>query len=300
MHGYTSPPSAESAVQTVETERGNDDYKRYQSTQKQLLKEPGGTERRAGDRDSEVSRYRMIQEQVDPIAWLQKDLKVEFIESSEVMEISLSGEYPQEVAGIVNAVSKPTSTKSSIRTRRTERPGTPSSRAADAVQSNAERAAGHPEETRRNVGSDDRQTLAYSQQIAMEHHAYVRRELADVQSQKRKLQARLKVKGQRPQDGLEEPSAPSVSDADIDEWIERDPSVANLAAKLAEDEDRLKSETLHVRNVARKGARDQSLKHMQNEVQELRKELGAERAELRPEAIRTLERKGSSDQAETD
>ncbi len=57
-------------------------------------------------RDSAVSNYRMIREQVDPIEWLQQNLKVEFIANSELMEISLIGEDPQELAGIVNAVKK--------------------------------------------------------------------------------------------------------------------------------------------------------------------------------------------------
>ena len=56
--------------------------------------------------DKDVSSYRMIRESDDPIAWLKENLKVEFIGVSEVMEISLSGDNPQELAGIVNAVKK--------------------------------------------------------------------------------------------------------------------------------------------------------------------------------------------------
>ena len=46
----------------------------------------------------------MVREQVDPIAWLQEKLEVEFVAGSEVMEISLTGQNPEEIAGIVNAV----------------------------------------------------------------------------------------------------------------------------------------------------------------------------------------------------
>jgi len=87
--------------QTVGTD-GKEDYKRYQQTQQALVKSQLALS--AALRDNSVSKYRMIREQVDPIGWLQENLKVEFIADSEVMEISLSGDDPQELAGTVNAV----------------------------------------------------------------------------------------------------------------------------------------------------------------------------------------------------
>jgi uncharacterized protein involved in exopolysaccharide biosynthesis len=89
--------------QTVETAI-EDDYKRYQNTQLTLVKSQ--LVLNAALRDSGVRTYRMIREQVDPIAWLQDNLKVEFIAGSEVMEIALSGDDPNEVVGLVNAVQK--------------------------------------------------------------------------------------------------------------------------------------------------------------------------------------------------
>ena len=78
------------------------------------------------------------------------------------------------------------------------------------------------------VGSDDQQTIAYRQQFAMEHQQHLRKELLDIQSQKRRLQAQLKVRSQRPEESSEETPAPVVSDAEIDEWIDQEPSIANL------------------------------------------------------------------------
>lgn len=89
--------------QTVETE-AKEDYKRYQNTQQALVKSQLALN--AALQDTEVRKYRMIREQVDPVRWLQDNLKVEFIAGSELMEISLTGDYPDEVAGIVNAVKK--------------------------------------------------------------------------------------------------------------------------------------------------------------------------------------------------
>ncbi len=88
-------------LRTVETD-GKEDYRRYQNTQQALVRSQLALS--AALRDNGVSKYRTIRDQVDPIGWLQENLKVEFIPNSEVMEISLSGENPEELAGIVNAV----------------------------------------------------------------------------------------------------------------------------------------------------------------------------------------------------
>jgi succinoglycan biosynthesis transport protein ExoP len=83
-------------------DNGGGDYLQYQNTQKSLVK--SRLVLSAALRDPKVGRYQMVREQIDPIAWLQEKLKVEFIGGSEVMEISLAGGKPEEVAGLVNAV----------------------------------------------------------------------------------------------------------------------------------------------------------------------------------------------------
>jgi uncharacterized protein involved in exopolysaccharide biosynthesis len=81
-----------------------EDYKRFQNTQLKLVKSQLVLETALQDR--EVSKYRMIGNRVNAIAWLEANLDVKFLSDSEVMEIALSGENADEVAGIVNAVKK--------------------------------------------------------------------------------------------------------------------------------------------------------------------------------------------------
>jgi uncharacterized protein involved in exopolysaccharide biosynthesis len=90
--------------QTVETEGRSDDYRRYQLTQVALVKSQFVLNAALHASDGKVNAYRTIQEQADPIAWLQDNLKVDFVSGSEVMEIALSGDRPSDIAGIVNAV----------------------------------------------------------------------------------------------------------------------------------------------------------------------------------------------------
>jgi uncharacterized protein involved in exopolysaccharide biosynthesis len=89
--------------QTVETEAAND-YQRYQATQLTLVR--SRLVLATALRASKVGNYRMVREQIDPIAWLKDNLNVGFIANSEVMEISLSGRDPEEMAGLVNAVTR--------------------------------------------------------------------------------------------------------------------------------------------------------------------------------------------------
>jgi len=285
---------------TVETDM-NDDYKRYQNTQQTLVTSQLALNaalqqkvRRADGIEEEISTYRMLREQVDQIAWLQANVKVEFIASSEVMEISLSGGNPHELAGIVNAVKKAyveevVMADTKARATRHEELKKLKKQYEDMLKERRETLR----KLAQTAGSEDHQTLAYKAQLELERQAYIRKDLADVQSQKRKAQARLKA--QRPDESREETSAPLVSEAEINEWIDKDPSIAALAAKLAKDETQLNTETAHFRVAVRNYASDPMLKRMQRDVIATRQLLKKNRAELRPVAIRALQGTDSSD-----
>jgi capsular exopolysaccharide synthesis family protein len=278
---------------TVETERGNDDYKRYQNTQQALVTSPLALS--AALRDEKISKCRMLREQVDQIGWLQANLKVECIPASELMEISLSGEYPQDLADIVNAVTKAyidevANKDTKERMARFEQLKKLKTRYADMLKDRRETLR----KLAQTVGSDDRETLAYGAQLQMEHQARVRNELEGVQSEKRKLQARLRVNGQRPEENREETSAPSISEADIDGWIDRDPAVAKLTATLAQEEEKLNSESGHIYANSRKPSADPVLRRIRQDMAATQKLLKSKRAALRPIAIRELQQNGTS------
>ena len=179
---------------TVETQGagGGDEYKRYQSTQQTLVK--SSLVLAAALRDRKVANFQMVRNQVDPIEWLQEKLKVEFVAGSEVMEISLNGGSPDEVAGIVNAVKKAYMDEvvNFDLKRRTERFDR-----LKKIKDNYAEMLKKKREIMRNlaesVGSDDRQTLALRQQYAMEHLHYLQKELLDIQSQRRKVEAQIKL-----------------------------------------------------------------------------------------------------------
>ena len=141
-----------------------------------------------------INELKMIREQARPAEWLAENLQAQFLQGTEVLQISLDGKDPEELARLVNAVTntyieevangdlkrrvqrrellkKLSNTKfAELKSRR------------DALRTLAQRA-----------GSDDRQTLVLKQQYAIELGTDVRKDLREVQSQKRKLEAMIKA-----------------------------------------------------------------------------------------------------------
>jgi capsular exopolysaccharide synthesis family protein len=279
---------------TVETESLNGgDYRRYQTTQLTLVKSQLALN--AALRDKEVSNYRMIREQIDPISWLQENLKVEFFADSEVMEVSLSGDRPEELAGIVNAVTKGYMEEAvNVDLKgRIER--------HDKLKKLKEHYEGILKERRRNlrnlaetVGSDDKETLALRLQYALEHLAHVTRDLEDVQSEKRKALSRLKTQPQRETEMVE--GDRSISEAEIKRWIDGHPDIIKLFDQLAEDEALLNQETERLTSISRRAASDPMLRRLRVNLKAAQKPLKTRRAELRRVAIEALREKKVSDQ----
>ena len=136
------------------------------------------------------------------------------------------------------------------------------------------------------AGSDDRQTLVLQKQFAMEHLASLRKELSEIESQKRKAEAILRTR--RP-DTLQETAAPLVSNAEVDRLVEEDPGVSGLSSSLADMQHRLAAESSHSKQVARNSAMDPVVKKLREEVSSLKNSLTRRRAEIRRLVIRRLQ-----------
>jgi polysaccharide biosynthesis transport protein len=278
---------------TVETDGGGGDYRRYQSTQQTLVK--SRMVLNAALREGKVSSYAILRGQVDPIAWLQEKLIVGFVAGSEVMEISLSGDDPEALAGIVNAVKNAYMDEVvdvDVK-RRSDRHATlrkTKERYTELLKSRRETLRRLAE----TVGSDDRQTLALRQQYAMENMASVRSELAAVQSQRRKLEVQVKM--MRLEERPSEIAVPSISQADIERAIDQDPTVQAMIGKLAQQEERYESEMAHLRSAVRNWRNDPAAIQMRERLETSRKSLASRRKALQPIVLRQLQQHAGSDQ----
>src|SRR5271157_6045840 len=171
---------------TVDAEAERDESLRYQKSQLVQIKSRFVINTALQQRG--INELKMIREQARPADWLAEKLQAQFLQGTEVLEISLEGQDPEELARLVNAVTntyieevangdlkrrvqrrellkKLSNTKlAEMKSRR------------DALRTLAQRA-----------GSDDRQTLVLKQQYAIELGTSVRKDLREVQSEKRKL-----------------------------------------------------------------------------------------------------------------
>ena len=271
---------------TVDTEaESREEYQRFQKSQLIQLRSRFVINTALQQRG--INELKMIREQAKPADWLAQNLQAQFLQESEVMHISLDGKYPEELARLVNAVTKTyiEEVANGDLKRRVERQKllqklsnakfAELKNRRDALRTLAQRA-----------GSDDRQTLVLKQQYAIELGTDVRKDLREVQSQKRKLEAMIKV--QRPE-ALHETAAPMVSNDAVARLIEQDPEVSDLKAKLAAASERLASESVYTGRVARKSGMNPALKTLRDEVELINKQLERKRKAIRPSVIQQLQ-----------
>jgi polysaccharide biosynthesis transport protein len=275
-------------------ENGVGDYHRYQTTQQTLV--ASRLVLNAALQDPKVGLSRTIREQADPIAWLQKELKIVFVAGSEVMEIALSGNDPNEITDLVNAVKSAymdevVNVDTKLRAQRHSKLKQIGEKYAEMLKERRETMRKLAE----TVGSDDRKTLALRQQYAMEHVAYLQKELLEIQSQKRRAEARNKMRSRR-EETTGETSAPTITEVDIERAIDQDPDIANLIGKVADLEEKFNMEKAHLGRVARNAASDPVLVRMRGELGATRKSLASRRKEMRSQVIRQLEKQEKVEQ----
>ena len=270
---------------TIDAEAEREESQRYQKSQLIQIKSRFVINTALGQRG--ISDLKMIREQARPAEWLAENLQAQFLQGTEVLQISLDGQDPKELASLVNAVTntyieevangdlkkrvqrrellkKLSNTKfAEMKSRR------------DALRTLAQKA-----------GSDDRQTLVLKQQYAIELGTDVRKDLRQVQSQKRKLEAMIK---ERRPEALHETAAPMVSNDDVARLIDQDPEVSELKAKLAAASERLASESVYTGRVARKSGMNPALKTLRDEVELINKQLERKRRAIRPSVSRQLQ-----------
>ena len=204
-----------------------------------------------------IKQYKMVRERGDPARWLQGDLDVNCVEYSELLEISLQGESPDEVAGLVNAV-KDAYLEEVVNIehkRRQDRYGMLRKLKDQYVETLKSKRQGL-KKLAAAVGSNDRETVALKQQFAIQHLATVEQELLEVQSQKRKAGAELALAEQMDQ----AVSVPTVTMTAVNKAINDDSIVSQLQARLSESQARYAQTLDSMRRISRRADGDPARK----------------------------------------
>jgi len=182
-------------------------------------------------RKPEVERLPTVRRESDAAEWLEKELQVDFPSGSEILVIAMSGDRPEDLAVLVNAVADSYlqavhELEHKSRVERLEK----LKKLYKSYQDELESRRKGLRELAETAGAEDRETLAMKQQLGLEEISQMRVEQAKLRADLRKAEAEVEVLSAR--DRFE--AARGVSDAKVDWYVEQDPQVRELRAGLVE------------------------------------------------------------------
>ena len=218
--------------------------------------------------------------QADPVEWLSDELLAEFPAGSELMRLSLSGDRPADLAAVVNAVTE--AYIDEVVSKDHNELSAASGQLKDLLDVHNERLKAERarlQEMAETVGSDDKQTLALKQQMALQLLGDEKRELGQIQSDLKKAKAELSVLND-----LVGPAALAGPDpAKVAEALDREPLIEQYkerASALASTLDRVRRLT--------RNETDPSVREVKRKLDKLRRDESAARASLRPRVVAEL------------
>ncbi|HMB02666.1 MAG TPA: division plane positioning ATPase MipZ [Isosphaeraceae bacterium] len=261
----------------LDTSEPRTDFRIYQATQLALIKSRlvlNAALRRPG-----VAELASIRKQDDPTEWLGRQIKVELPSNSELLQLSISGETPADLAVLVNAVAN--AYMDEIVTKEHNGRLSRFEKMKEFLEDYQKRLASKREQRRKlaeSVGTDNRQTLAMRQQFVFEQLAQERRELFQVQGELKKGRVRLGV--------LEAAAAnrdePVPADL-VEQAFDSEPQIARAAQQVAAT-----AAAIHRMRAAVRNASDPALQRLRKDLEANQGALDELRARLRPAIERQI------------
>jgi polysaccharide biosynthesis transport protein len=257
---------------------GRSDFSLYQRTQMAAIKNRYVLN--AALKRDDVKQLRSVHEQVEPITWLEDELKVEVPEGSEIINVKMSGPEPAELVTLVNAVTQ-VYLQEVVNAERKQR----SDRLAelDDIYNKAREKLRVKRDTIRKraeeAGGSDLSALSHKQVTLLTTYGELKKQHAQVRFELLRAQGRLTAfKGRRTRlDDL------PVSESTIRAAFETDPAVATIRTNVIHVDDL-------VDKYVQAGAprTDSSMLTLQGRRESLLKKLEARFKELRPAIIESL------------
>jgi len=237
-----------------------------------------------------ISQLPYIRNQVDPVMWLRRNLRVRFADQAEILEISMTGDDPEQITAIVNAVKDAYMTEVGdvSRTYALERKKLLEANYAQTLELVKKRDQRY-RELANAVGSPDSEVARKKALTALEtladHRKHVnelRQQISGLERRIAILQSRLRyLEEHRPQTTEEERRQrdEAVIRQIVENALRADPWIAAAQARLSYLETRWFEE----RQRAAQGEKAPSVQRIQEEMETLRKGLEQRRAELTPQ-----------------
>ena len=258
-----------------------DDFEVYKNTQREVLSSRFVLT--AALRKPDAAKLRVVQRELDPVDWLQRELKVEFPLDAEIMRISLTADDPKEASILVNAVveaymDEVVDDEESQRSARLSE--------LDTIYSEKEMEVRKKRTDLRQLaeqlGAGDSTGLSLKQQIALEEFADVRKELTRVRFDLRRTEGQLKMRMQEAM--LDGATDVEVSEIELNAATQSDPVAGRLLFELLfQWSQMLDKRIASIRAVAPAPNEARQLEEMAQAIDAIQQQLDLRRATLREE-----------------
>jgi hypothetical protein len=181
--------------------------------------------------DPRVSELSIVRGKAHPVAWLQGSIKADYTIAPEILSISLSGENPEEMAILVNAVRD--AYLNEIVNREQNELNTRLDRLKQFLRSREEilrRKRATLRQLAQSLGVQDPQALPRAHQYVIERLATIQRELTQTRTELRRAQAEALAEAakQKALDGH------AIPEKDIEEQLRKDVTIERRQLEIAQ------------------------------------------------------------------
>lgn len=264
------------------------EYNIFQKTQLGLIKSRFVLT--AALRQPGIAQLSMIAKQPDPIAWLEEEIKPEYMEGSEILKIPLSGEQPTEIAAIVNAI-KDAYIQEVVDVEKKER--VKHLNDLEQIKTRSQRDLEGKRRTletmKEALGVSSSSELTIQQKIMLDKFVEMQREHARLQTELKKAKMRLTAQ----QGKMKSVETFQIPDGELEDLIGKDSQCQLLQTRVS----RLDAAAKKYQKIAAR-SNEPTLLGLQRDHQGALQELEARRAKLRQEYVDIARRRVLAD-AET-
>jgi capsular exopolysaccharide synthesis family protein len=235
-----------SAEQKILQDTGRSEWdwgNQYRRTQVALIKSRPVL--KAALKEEKVRQLPLVREQQNPVEWLQKELKVELVDQTEVLRLSLSSRtHHEDLAPIINAVQEAYMTEI-VKGAQSQQLALLNDMEM-IYTSSQEKLRAQRESLRRlaeTLKTGDSQILSVRQKNLLDEYASLRKELAGLQARLREAQVKLATSRLKaaaaapPAAGAGAAALPDALDGVIEREVDADPFVQKQSEALAKKED---------------------------------------------------------------
>jgi len=252
----------------------------YKNTQLQYIQGPLVLQ--SALRESELAKYKLDDREKDPLVWLQENLKMGFPGNAELMEISLTCYDKQEAADVVNAVvdaylTEVVGVEQGERRKRLDELQRVFAQKRSAVEEKRSNLKRYAEQ----VGTSDVANVTLKQRIRVEDLASLRRQLMQVQSERRLIKAELGAQNAL----LTNVDAAEVSLFELDRLLQNNVEISRMGADLA----MRRMQVADVRSRLRAGADSRQIQQHEIGLAQAQAELDTHKEALK-EGVREMKR----------